>query len=68
LLRIITTRSPPIDLGFLLHKNPNRVHEIDLCCARAIMFYLEVGEQQVTFALLLDIDPVVLVRSKNKSA
>jgi len=32
------------------------------------MFYLEVGEQQVTFALLLDIDPVVLVRSKNKSA
>ncbi len=32
------------------------------------MFYPEVGEQRETFALLLNIDPVVLVRRKNKSA
>jgi len=32
------------------------------------MFYPEVSEERATFALLLDIDPVALVRGKNKSA
>ena len=68
LLTIITTHSPPVDLGFLLHKNPNRVHEMDLPFGRAVMFYPEVSEERATFALLLDIDPVALVRGKNKSA
>ena len=43
LLKITTTRSPPVDLGFLLHKNPNRVHEMDLPFGRAVMFYPEVS-------------------------
>ena len=68
LLKITTTHSPPVHLGFLLHKNPNRVHEMDLPFGRAVMFYPEVSEARATFALLLDIDLVALVRSKNKSA
>jgi len=66
LLTITTTHSPPVDLGFLLHKNPNRVHEMDLSFGRAVIFCPEVGEARATFALLLDIDPVAFVRGKNK--
>ncbi len=68
LLTITTTHSPATDLGFLLHKNPDRVHEMSLSFGRAVMFYPEVGEDQTTFAMLLDIDPVALVRGKNKSS
>ena len=68
LLTITTTHSPATDLGFLLHKNPDRVHEMDLSFGRAVMFYPEANENRTTFAMLLDIDPVALVRGKNKSS
>lgn len=68
LLTITTTFSPATDLGFLLHKNPDRVHEMSLSFGRAVMFYPEVGEDRAAFAMLLDIDPVALVRGKNKSS
>lgn len=68
ILTITTTHSPATDLGFLLHKNPGRVHEMPLSFGRAVMFYPEAAEAKTTFALLLDIDPVQLVRGKNRNA
>ncbi len=68
LLTISTTHHPARDLGFLLHKNPERVHEMDLSFGRAVMFYPEVSDEQATFALLLDIDSVALVRGRNKDS
>lgn len=66
LLTISTTHQPAHELGYLLHKNPERVQEMDLSFGRVVMFYPEVSDEQATFALLLDIDPVALVRGRNK--
>ena len=66
LLSITTTHRPATDLGYLLHKNPARSHELELAFGRAHMFYPEATEERCTFALLLDVDPVGLVRGSGK--
>ena len=64
LLTISTTHSPATDLGYLLHKNPSRLHSLELSFGKAHIFYPEAAEEKCTVALLLDIDPVGLVRGK----
>jgi 3' terminal RNA ribose 2'-O-methyltransferase Hen1 len=66
LLTITTTHQPATDLGFLLHKNPARAQSLDLTFGQAQMFYPEASETQCTFALLLDLNPVELVRGSEK--
>lgn len=66
LLQISTTHSPATDLGFLLAKNPARVQKFDLSFGAAHAFYPVADEQNCTFALLLEVDPVALVRGKGK--
>src|SRR5580765_7455353 len=62
LLTITTTRSPASDLGWLLHKHPDRAQTFDLSFGKAHVFYSEKGDERCTAALLLDVDPVGLVR------
>ncbi len=62
LLTITTTHQPATDMGFLLHKNPNNLHTKKLPFGMAHVFYPEATEKKCTAALLLDIDPVGLVR------
>jgi 3' terminal RNA ribose 2'-O-methyltransferase Hen1 len=62
LLTISTTHQPATDLGYLLAKNPARAHAFDLPFGRAHVFYPEATRERCTAALLLDIDPVALVR------
>ncbi len=64
LLTITTTHRPATDLGYLLHKNPARVQSFDLPVGRAHVFYPAATEERCTAALLLDIDPVGLVRGR----
>lgn len=64
LLTIRTTHKPATDLGFLLHKNPNRVQSFTESFGRAHVFYPEATEDACTVALLLDVDPVGLVRNR----
>src|SRR4051812_48641978 len=64
LLTITTTHQPATDLGYLLHKNPARPQSFDLPYGRARVFYPEADENRCTAALLLEIDPVALVRGK----
>lgn len=64
LLTISTNHKPATDLGFLLHKNPDNLHGVDLSFGRALMVYPEASEERCTFALTVDIDPVGLVRGK----
>src|SRR5438477_6178891 len=52
------------DLGFLLHKNPARVQSFDLSFGKAHVFYPEATPERCTAALLLDVDPVALVRNR----
>jgi SAM-dependent methyltransferase len=62
LLTITTTHPPATELGFLLHKNPARVQSFDLSFGQAHVFYPEATAERCTAALLLDVDPVGLVR------
>ncbi|BDI33097.1 3' terminal RNA ribose 2'-O-methyltransferase Hen1 [Capsulimonas corticalis] len=65
LLTITTTHVPATDLGYLLHKNPARVQTFTLNFGKAHVFYPEATDERCTAALLLDVDPVDLSRSKN---
>jgi len=67
LLTITNTGSTATDLGYLLHKNPARSHSFDLAFGRAHVFYPEASEERCTAALLLDIDPIGLVRNRRGS-
>ena len=64
LLAIRTNRRPATDLGFLLHKHPDRFQSYDLSFGRAHVFYPEAADDRCTACLLLDVDPVGLVRGK----
>ena len=64
LLTITNTQSPASDIGYLLHKNPARVQTFDLSFGKAHVFYPEVTDARCTAALLLDVDPVALVRKR----
>ena len=64
LLTISTTHKPATDLGYLLHKHPDRVQAFDLTFGKAHVFYPEASEERCTAALLLDVDPVALVRGR----
>ncbi|QLY30260.1 3' terminal RNA ribose 2'-O-methyltransferase Hen1 [Nocardia huaxiensis] len=57
---------PASDLGYLLHKNPSRIQTFEQSYGEAQVLYPEAGEQRCTVALLLEIDPVRLVRGKSK--
>lgn len=63
MLLTITNQSPPATgLGFLLHKHPAKVQSFELSFGKAHVFYPEADETRCTAALLLDVDPVGLVR------
>ena len=64
LLTLTTTHRPATDLGYLLHKNPARVQTFDLAFGKAHVFYPEANEDRCTAALLLDVDPIALVRGR----
>jgi 3' terminal RNA ribose 2'-O-methyltransferase Hen1 len=64
LLTITTTHRPADNLGYLLHKNPARCQSFPLSFGAAHVFYPEVSPDRCTAALLLDVDPVGLVRQR----
>lgn len=68
LLTITTTHTPATDLGHLLRKNPARPQSFDLSFGKAHVFYPEVGEERCTAALLLEVDPIGLVRNRRGPA
>ncbi|WP_433224400.1 3' terminal RNA ribose 2'-O-methyltransferase Hen1 [Microtetraspora malaysiensis] len=62
------TSRPATDLGFLLHKHPDRVQEFAQSFGTARVFYPEATERRCTAALLLDVDAIRLARSRGKTA
>ena len=62
LVTISTTMDPATDLGFLLHKHPEKVQSFPVTAGTAHVFYPEATERRCTAALLLEVDPVALVR------
>ena len=57
LLTITTTHRPATDLGYLLHKRPDRLQTFPLSFGQAHVFYPEASAERCTAALLLDVDP-----------
>jgi 3' terminal RNA ribose 2'-O-methyltransferase Hen1 len=64
LLTIRATAHPATDLGYLLHKNPARLQSFELSFGHAHVFYPEATDDACTAALLLDVDPIGLVRGR----
>src|SRR5688572_18270079 len=64
LLAITTTHTPADDLGYLLHKRPDRFQSFDLSFGKAHVFYPEANSHRCTACLMLDVDPVGLVRDR----
>ncbi|MFI5761366.1 3' terminal RNA ribose 2'-O-methyltransferase Hen1 [Streptomyces sp. NPDC051563] len=64
-LTISTTGSPErpaTDLGFLLHKHPGKAQAFSTSHGTAHVFYPEATDERCTAGLLLEVDPVALVR------
>ena len=68
LLTLTLTRPPATDLGHLLHKHPDRMQAFTLGSGTARVFYPEASDARCTAALLLDLDPVALVRGRPGAA
>src|SRR5947199_8385363 len=65
LLTLTTTHRPASDLGYLLHKHPDRCQSFDLSFGKVHVFYPEVGAERCSACLLLDVDAVGMVRGKS---
>lgn len=66
LLTVTSTASAATDLGFLLHKHPDRVQGFDLPFGRAVAYYPEADERGCTFALQVDVDPIALLKRRGR--
>ncbi|WP_433275153.1 3' terminal RNA ribose 2'-O-methyltransferase Hen1 [Pseudonocardia xinjiangensis] len=62
LLMLTTTAEPATDLGYLLHKHPDRAQAFPVAAGTAHVFYPLADQEECTAALLLDVDPVALVK------
>jgi 3' terminal RNA ribose 2'-O-methyltransferase Hen1 len=67
LLTLTTTHRPATDLGFLLHKHPDKAQSFSATSGTAHVFYPRADEQECTAALLLEVDPIGLVRGRASS-
>ena len=65
MLTISTTRSPATDLGYILHKHPDRVQEFPVTYGVAHVFYPVATAERCTAALVVEIDPIKLTRRGN---
>ena len=66
-IELAATTGPNADtraLSHLLRKHPDKVQDFELPVGNAHVFYPELSEERTTAALLVEIDPVALVRSK----
>ncbi|MGW3140220.1 3' terminal RNA ribose 2'-O-methyltransferase Hen1 [Streptomyces sp. NPDC001139] len=57
-----TPERPATDLGFLLHKHPDKAQAFSTSYGTAHVLYPEADDQRCTAALLLEVDAVALVR------
>ncbi|HEX3510604.1 MAG TPA: 3' terminal RNA ribose 2'-O-methyltransferase Hen1 [Solirubrobacteraceae bacterium] len=62
LLTITTTHAPATDLGYLLHKHPERLQSFSMPFGEAHVFYPALSQARCSAVLLLDVDPVGLIR------
>lgn len=64
LLTLFTTHNPAQELGFLLMKHPDNLRQLELPFGKASVFFSEAADNQCTVVLMVDVDPIALVRGK----
>jgi 3' terminal RNA ribose 2'-O-methyltransferase Hen1 len=52
------------NLGYLLFKHPAKLQSFDVSVGQAHIFYPEADDERCTVALLLEVDPIALVRNR----
>jgi len=57
LLTLSTTMPQAADLGYLLHKHPDKAQRFDTSAGPAHVFWPEADEDRATVALLLESEP-----------
>ena len=62
LLTITTTAPDATDLGYLVHKHPDRLHARDVGFGTARVFFPEASFERCTMALAVEVDAVGLAR------
>jgi len=67
ILTISNTTKPAGNLGFLLHKHPDKLQTIELAVGKAHVFYPENSDDRSTVALMLEIDPIDMVRGGGRN-
>ena len=65
LVTLTTTHRPATDLGYLLHKHPDKAQAFPIAAGTAHVFYPVATDEVCTAALMLDIDPIALVRGNH---
>jgi len=65
-LEISTTHRPATDLGYLLHKNPSRLHTAEMSFGEAWVFFPEATEDRCAAVLAIEVDPIQLVRGRGE--
>jgi len=68
LLTLTTKHLPATDLGYLLHKNPARMQTEELSFGQAHVFYPLAEQTQCSATLLIEVDPIGLVRGRKGPA
>ncbi len=63
-LTLTSTAPNASDLGFLLHKHPERMQQFALPMGLAHVFYPEASAQRCTVALLVEVDPIALAQDR----
>ncbi|NET56493.1 MAG: 3' terminal RNA ribose 2'-O-methyltransferase Hen1 [Symploca sp. SIO2E6] len=66
LLTITNSQTPANDLSYLLHKHPNRLQSFSTSFGQVHLFYPESSSEVCTVALLMDVDPIGLIRSGHR--
>jgi 3' terminal RNA ribose 2'-O-methyltransferase Hen1 len=64
-LSLTSTTRPATDLGYLLHKHPDRAQSVEVTAGQAHVFYPEASDERCTVALLVEADPVALARGRH---
>ena len=62
LVTLTTTHDPATDLGFLLHKHPDKAQSFALAGGTAHVVWPVATTECATVALVLEVDPIALVR------
>ncbi len=68
LLTLSCNEAPAERLSYLLHKHPARFQSFDLSFGKAHVFYPEANEAACTACLMLEVDPIGIVRRTTPNA